>query len=183
MLLSERMARPFMQPSNPPVAGESKVRRKFPSRVLMITVSPDRTARFTRGNSRRSSVTVDSMILVCLIICLIAIIVFWDRDRKKFFKNGTARWPALQQVFRGALPRQSRFRSEFFVPIGWLTSVSAQTSGAIKISAGPEVPRYLGIRGGGIGGARRFLGRRGRVGCFFLPRNLWRWSWRWQSRW
>jgi|GEM_PF-3643694 len=51
---------PLMHPISEPVAGASNVSLKFPSRDLMITVSPDSAARLTRGKSRSNSVTVVS---------------------------------------------------------------------------------------------------------------------------
>jgi len=51
-----------MHPISDPVAGVSNESLKFPSRDLIMTVSPDIAARLTRGNSRSNSVTVVSII-------------------------------------------------------------------------------------------------------------------------
>jgi hypothetical protein len=50
-----------MHPISEPVAGASNESLKFPSRDLIMTVSPDNAARLTRGNSRSNSVTVVSI--------------------------------------------------------------------------------------------------------------------------
>jgi hypothetical protein len=58
----------------------------FPSRLRMMTVSPESTALRTFGNSRKSSVTVVCIQKTCLIICLMS-----TRGESRFLNRGGPR--------------------------------------------------------------------------------------------